>query len=345
MKFPKRHAIRLVMFFSRILFYVLRSNKVLRRLFDNLRFDIFSIGIYRGPSPFSLAPLDGANPVLTAAHVTDAPALFVADPFLLRRGSKYFMFFEVWNTATRKGEIGLAISDDCVAWVYQKIVLAEDFHLSYPYVFTHDGTVYMIPETCGTKSLRLYAATSFPFEWKLAATLLEGHYNDPSIFEFDGKWWLFAETNVKRKNDTLMLYYADRPGGPWRAHKEQPILVDAMRARPGGRVVAHDSSLFRFAQQDTPLYGLAIRAFRICKLTALEYQEAEISEKPFLQGSGTGWNARGMHHIDLLELPDGSWIGALDGWTNAYPGVVFHAMTYLVKTAIKIVQSQRRTIA
>ena len=41
--------------------------------------EIFSIGIYTGPSPLALSshPL-AANPVVTAAHVTDIPAAFVA---------------------------------------------------------------------------------------------------------------------------------------------------------------------------------------------------------------------------------------------------------------------------
>jgi hypothetical protein len=38
-----------------------------------------------------------------------------------------------------------------------------------------------------------------------------------------------------------------------------------------------------------------------------------------LQGCGTGWNSEGMHHLDAQRLPDGTWLGAVDGWRFAPP--------------------------
>src|SRR5262249_59679534 len=60
------------------------------------RVHVWSIGIYTGASPFALSsPAGIVNPVLTARHVSDARARYVADPFLLRRESSWYMFFEV----------------------------------------------------------------------------------------------------------------------------------------------------------------------------------------------------------------------------------------------------------
>src|SRR5689334_17430674 len=100
---------------------------------------MWSIGIYTGNSPYDLSPAaEVSNPVLTAANVTDIPAAFVADPFMLRN----HMFFEVLRNDRPIGEIGLATSDDGFAWTYKQIVLREDFHLSYPYVFEWENAVY-----------------------------------------------------------------------------------------------------------------------------------------------------------------------------------------------------------
>ena len=45
----------------------------------------YSIGIYRGDSPYTLRPAaDAKNPVLTRHDVTDTLAGAVADPFLFR---------------------------------------------------------------------------------------------------------------------------------------------------------------------------------------------------------------------------------------------------------------------
>jgi len=97
---------------------------------------IWSIGIYVGKSPFELGPAHQVNhPVLTRDSVTDVRASFVADPFMLKFDRTWYMFFEVMNRQSCKGEIGLAMSRDAFHCSYQPIVLREPFHLSYPYVF------------------------------------------------------------------------------------------------------------------------------------------------------------------------------------------------------------------
>ncbi len=118
----------------------------------------WSIGIYTGNSPRTLSDHQHLSPVLTLDDVDDVPALLVADPFMTRRDGRWFMFFEVMNAGSERGEIGLASSDDGFAWQYEKIVLAEDFHLSYPHIIQHEGDVYLIPETYKADSLRLYRA-------------------------------------------------------------------------------------------------------------------------------------------------------------------------------------------
>ncbi|GAH50708.1 unnamed protein product, partial [marine sediment metagenome] len=96
----------------------------------------WSIGVCNGPGPFRLEPCpDASNPVLTAADVTDVRASFVADPFMILSGGVWHMFFEVMDAQRRLGVIGLATSDDARRWTYQRVVLAEPFHLSYPHVF------------------------------------------------------------------------------------------------------------------------------------------------------------------------------------------------------------------
>ena len=79
--------------------------------------------------------------MLTADDVNDVSASFVADPFMLIVNSIYYMFFEVFNKESNHGDIGLAISNDGKKWIYQQIVLDEQFHLSYPYVFIYQGII------------------------------------------------------------------------------------------------------------------------------------------------------------------------------------------------------------
>jgi hypothetical protein len=274
----------------------------------------FAIAIYSGPSPLSLSPRpDSHDPSLTYADVTDIPARFVADPFLIKKDDRWWLFFEALNTKTNQGDIAVASSADTKSWHYERVVLDEPFHLSYPYVFENNGEFYMLPESAEAGELRLYRARSFPFQWELCATLLKGTFLDSSIAFYQGMWWLFTTTS--RQNDELALYFAKDLIGPWQVHPASPIVRhDPYRSRPGGRVIELNGHLLRFAQIDQPNYGQGIRAFEVLKLTTDAYEEKEASTQPIIQASGVGWNAAGMHQVDAHQVDDHTWLASVDGY-------------------------------
>jgi len=203
-------------------------------------FHLWSIGIYRGQSPLDMRPApEVANPVVKREDVTDVIALFVADPFMISRDGKWYMFFEVMNGQTGRGEIGLATSDDGLQWRYQQIVMQEPFHLSYPYVFAWHGEYYMLPESQKSCQLRLYKAQAFPTTWKHCRTLLGGgRFADSSILWHENTWWLFTETADDLRFDTLSLYYSSHLDGNWREHPNSPVIRgNPHTARPAGRLL------------------------------------------------------------------------------------------------------------
>ena len=107
----------------------------------------WSIGIYSGTTPFDFPERQRLwNPVLRAEDVTDVPAKFVADPFLVQDDETWFLFFEVYNLASKHGDIAIATSTNTRNWKYEQVVLDEPFHLSYPYVFKWEDDYDMIPE-------------------------------------------------------------------------------------------------------------------------------------------------------------------------------------------------------
>ncbi len=271
----------------------------------------WSIGVYAGDSPLSLQPLPGiANPVLTAADVTDIHATFVADPFWVQHDGVWHVFVEAMNAENGRGEIALATSADARTWTYQQVVLREEEHLSYPQVFEHDGRWWMIPEIADAGEVRLYVAEEFPTKWRKTATLLPGGFIDPTLFQHDGRWWMFAS----RGNDMLHLFFADELNGPWQEHPMSPVVrFNANYGRCGGRVIEYHGSLIRFAQDDFPEYGNQLYAFEIVALTPTQYEEHKLPTNPILTRGGDGWRSLGMHQIDAQQLPDGSWIAVVDG--------------------------------
>ena len=277
---------------------------------------VWSIGIYVGESPLVLSPL-AENPVLTSSAVSDVPAAFVADPFMLKVAGLWHMFFEVMNCRSGKGEIGLAESRDGLQWKYRQIVLREEFHLSYPYVFVWKNDYYMIPESCQVKSVRLYKAVDFPTVWSFERDLLTGdNFQDSSIFRLDNRWWILTDVgSAPYCAGMLRLFYAEDLEGPWTEHPKSPVVIDDPHiSRPAGRVLLHCGRAIRYTQECAPVYGSQVRAFEITELTTTSYHEREVDESPVLRASGVGWNQFGMHHIDPHPTDGGRWIASVDGF-------------------------------
>ena len=277
----------------------------------------FSIGIMSGPSPFDLGFPNGvSNPVLTRRDVTDIPAAVVADPFMLRSADRWYMFFEVVNQISARGEIGLAVSDDSITWEYQRIVLREPFHLSYPYVFEWAGEYYMMPEGARGGGAALYKATAFPETWTRLGMVLAGdRFADSTIFRYDDKWWLFTDAGDDSKNPILRLYCAEHPMGPWEEHPSSPVKAsDPHRTRPAGRIIVMEDVPIRFAQDVSPIYGRQVYAFRITQLSTTAYEERPVGTGAVLAPGVEGWNLDGMHHVDAHELSDRCWIACVDGF-------------------------------
>jgi hypothetical protein len=263
--------------------------------------------------PFNLSPHPSVvNPILTASHVTDVSASFVADPFLFFENGMWYMFFEVL-TGSGLGQIGMATSTDGLSWTYDRIVLSESFHLSYPFVFKYNGTYYMIPETNGVQQARLYSTSTFPYGWTHHATLISGRdILDPSLIRYNNTWWMFF-ANPGTSTHTY-LYYSDNLTSGWTEHPMSPIVSgDRSKARPAGRpFIYNGNTLVRLAQKNNVTYGEAVRAFQVDTLTKAQYAEHEITQSPLLTASGTGWNSNGMHTLDPWWTGS-DWLCAVDG--------------------------------
>lgn len=273
--------------------------------------EAWTVGIYTGQSPFNLAPPEGLpNPVLTGPDVTDFNADIAAHPFLIHNDNQFYLFFTAKYGPEDSGGIGLAQSSDGFEWTYKKMVIKEPFVLSYPYVFAWQGEYYMIPECHTEDSLRLYRATQFPREWAFEKELLSGEsFISASVAFFQDTWWMFV---APEGNRTLRLFYAPELAGEWTEHPMSPIIEDNPDiARPAGRVLVHEGSLYRLGQDCDPGYGNQVHAFRVKKISTTNYEE-EMIEAPVVKADATGWNSKAMHHVDPVQLEDGTWLAAVD---------------------------------
>lgn len=276
------------------------------------RSNVWSIAFCDVDDPLALDEcVADLQPAITADMVTDVDADFVADPFLVVDSAGQTVFFEILNRETGQGDLGVATSPDGDEWTYRGLVLDEEFHLSYPHVFRHEGSWYMTPESEAADRVRLYRAASFPMEWSPVTTLVEGFdLADPTVFRHAGHWWMF--TGKAGTHDQLRLFHAPDLEGPWSEHPKSPLVTsDASVSRPAGRVVKKGDALFRVAQDSEGRYGRAVVGFEITELSPTRYSERPLGDN-LLEAGVHEWNAAGMHHLDAVQL-DGSWRVAVDG--------------------------------
>ena len=275
----------------------------------------WTIGIYRSNTPFHFNQIQRwLNPLFKAEDVTDVSAKFVADPFLIKEGETWDLFFEVYNNDTQQGDLAVATSSNTWIWNYEKVIIDEPFHLSYPYVFKSDGEYYLIPESYEANSIRLYKADDFPTKWSFVKTLVEGRdYVDNSIVFFNDKWWLFSSVT---SNDTLYLHYADSLTGPWQEHPLSPIVTENVhKSRPSGRILVYNDKLYRFTMDvDPPVGTHRVMAYEITDITPTSYSEQLAQEAPVVMPSGSGWNAQAMHQLALVQVNEDTWIASVDGF-------------------------------
>ena len=233
---------------------------------------------------------------------------FYADPFPVIRDGRTFVFVEDFSHQLGRAVISVVEFDESGPIGMPRPVLDTGSHASYPYVFEHRGEMWMVPETTETETIDLYRAAAFPDVWVKEATLLSNiAASDATLFEHDGRWWMFATVRDGggSYSDVLHAWWARDPFGPWQAHPRNPILVDIASARPAGRVVHHAGKLIRPVQDCSRTYGGALGLAEIRRLDEDGFeQHVEVVLQP-----GALWPGRRLHTLNRagrLECIDGS---------------------------------------
>lgn len=128
--------------------------------------EIYTIAVRRAPKGEGCDPLPalGEEPYTPLPYT---PGTWYADPLLYEDDNgKRWLFCEAFNMAENRGDIAVAEFDENDHLLPPRVVLKENFHLSFPTVFDWRGEVWMLPETSADHSLTLYRCTQFPDKWE-----------------------------------------------------------------------------------------------------------------------------------------------------------------------------------
>ena len=233
-----------------------------------------------------------------AKFIKNPDNYFLADPFVYFFKGENYCFVEAFNYLERKAHISVyKLTEN--TYEYLGIVLEEDFHLSFPYLFEFEGEIYMIPESTSNKDIRLYKSYKFPFDWRLEEVLIDNiDAADSMMLHHNERWWLFTNVDPLMKgnhNFQLEIFHSTSlNNGDWIPHRENPIFLNPTFARNGG-FLFNGSNIYRVAQK-FDFYMKYGRGLSIRKIQHLdEYSYIETEEVAYTDYYSD--NILGSHHM------------------------------------------------
>jgi hypothetical protein len=222
---------------------------------------------------------------------------FRADPFgFIDNNGEKQIFFEHYSYIKRKGEIRKIALNNDLKITSENIVLENQCHFSYPYIFQDEDQRYAAVESYKSNGLDLYRVDKNNNFIKVKRILDDLKIADPSIVKFNNKWWLFFSL-ADRCNGELYIAHSDNLLGGWQMHKNNPVKIDIESARSGGEIFWHKNSLYRPAQNCSVTYGGSLIINKIKELSVENFiEEVEIQVTP----NQLGRYPSGLHHISKL---------------------------------------------
>lgn len=269
-----------------------------RRFIDNIiHLEEWNVGIIY--EPISVFLECGATPKI---HWFPPPerGKYFADPFLVARNGKAYVFCEEFDYRIGKGKI---VSFDLTETPPRpEVALDLPIHVSYPYMLEHEGIIYCVPETSRAREIGLYRARNFPYDWRKVATLVSNFPGvDSTVFRFEGRWWLACSHS--HRWETLFLWHSGDLTGPWIPHEANPVKADIHSSRPAGTPFMHNGWMYRPAQDCSSTYGGRIIINRVLVLTPTLFREKEVrtiepQKEPYPKGMHTISSASGVTAVD-----------------------------------------------
>ncbi len=252
--------------------------------------------LYNKDKPFTVLP--------------NTKSLWCADPFLFEKDGVLCIFFEALDYIKRKGLLGYReLTDDGYGDIH--IIYKGDNHLSFPFVYEKDDTVYIIPESYHDNRLFRIKCTEFPDKWEYDKTLIEGKLVDTVLYSKDGTDFYITEKVVTEGVFNRLDIFAEKDG-VIKEHTSNPVKTDDSNARGAGCLFRCEGDLIRPSQDCSSSYGEKLNFNKIITLSESEFCEEFIATvtaeeiKTYSSQSFCGihtYNRLGNYEVIDLKLP------------------------------------------
>lgn len=193
-----------------------------------------------------------------------------ADPFLFDYQGETYLFAEYLNYRHGRGTIAYAKYDKVTNTFSDfKEIIFENYHLSYPLVFSFNDEIYMMPEANESNSLYIYKAIDFPDKWEKYAIVAENvRLVDTSPFWHDNELFLLSKEN-ETPQAPMVLLKVDTNN--WSVANKKVITDDVCISRPGGNAFLIDNRFYIPTQDCKDDYGAALNFLSFTVNSNLEF--------------------------------------------------------------------------
>ncbi len=198
---------------------------------------------------------------------------WAADPFPVEVNGILYIFAEIFVYSKVKGCIGYTKLQDgkFTPW---KIVVEEDYHMSFPYLFYDNDILYMCPEASASKQLYFYRCVEFPEKWKKDRVLATNvNYSDTvfcrsesNVYGLTCEWHGIEDHKLK-----LFRVYKDG----CQESMEKLNTLEYYLTRPAGKIFRDNDKNIAVSQICKPLYGTGM-VFKECVIEWPQYEEKEL---------------------------------------------------------------------
>lgn len=203
--------------------------------------------------------------------IENPPYAWAADPFLTEYEGRIYLFAELFlYRSERNGVIGYSIYENGRFGEWQ-VSMDEHWHLSYPNVYTKNGTLYLCPESWQKNEVGIYKLVEFPDKWVQTDCLMRNvRYVDTTFLDQGEERYIFTFAPTFQEDDGQLLLIKEKSDGS----RTVPVVLteDRSLARPGGNILEQDGKLFRVSQNCQDSYGQGLVFSQIDALWP-KYQE------------------------------------------------------------------------
>lgn len=208
--------------------------------------------------------------------IRDNKRYWTADPFLIEKDGRYYLFFEAFDRLQKKGLLGYReVSKDKIGDI--NIVYESKTHLSFPFIYEENGDLYIIPESSKEHQLYRLKCESFPDKWEKDTTLIYDDLVDTVLFKKDGiNYYISERVDSNNYFDRIDLFYEQE--GKIIECKNNPVKSDIDNARGAGKIFEFEGKLVRPAQNCGNAYGEKLNFNEVLELSTSSFNEKLICD-------------------------------------------------------------------